>query len=136
MEVETLAAEIVGTPGIEGITLSGGEPFAQAGELLELVKITNEAGLSTFLFTGYEIEELSTSAQKQLLGMADIVVSGRYIEAKRASSLTWRGSSNQKVHFLTSRYSAADMLQAAELEIIIDLVGRVTATGIPTNWVE
>ena len=34
--VDTLAGTILALPGIDGVTFSGGEPFAQAGPLAEL----------------------------------------------------------------------------------------------------
>ncbi len=131
--VADLAAEILATKGIEGVTLTGGEPFGQARGLVALAEPLRAAGLSVFVFTGYELDELVHPDQRALLAVADVVVSGRYVEAERASGLPWRGSTNQRVHFLTGRYGPSDMAEAPEVEVHLD-GGEVSITGFPVEW--
>ena len=64
---------------------------------------------------------------------ADVVVSGRYVEARRSLDLPWRGSTNQQVHFLTRRYGPTDMLRAPEVEFLIGADGALTVTGFPSE---
>jgi len=46
-------------PDIEGITVSGGEPFSQTGGLLHLLRLCKESlGLTTVVYTGFLYEEL------------------------------------------------------------------------------
>ena len=115
--VDALAATILATPGIEGVTFSGGEPFAQAGALAALAAQVRAAGLSVFVFTGYELAALTTPSHRALLALTDVLVTGPYIAAARATGLTWRGSANQQVHFLTHRYGPGDMASGAEVEV-------------------
>ena len=119
--------------GIEGVTLTGGEPFAQAESLVPAVRELRRLGLSLMVFTGYEMAELSAPAARELLEMTDIVVAGRYREDEHTEVLAWRGSTNQEVLFLTDRYSESDLRRGAEMrvEAHIGLSGEVTLTGFP-----
>jgi anaerobic ribonucleoside-triphosphate reductase activating protein len=130
-EVEDLTAEILATEGIEGVTFTGGEPFAQARALSLVARAVQAAGMSVFIFTGYRLEELSRPEQRALLALADVVVAGRYVDAERTFDTPWRGSENQQVHFLTTRYSSADMAQSAEMEIFLPPSAVPIVTGFP-----
>jgi anaerobic ribonucleoside-triphosphate reductase activating protein len=130
--VDDLAAVILATEGIEGVTFTGGEPFMQARALAELARILRRAGLSVFIFTGFELAELAKPDHRALLALADVVVTGRYIAERHALGLPWRGSANQGVHFLTKRYGSADMLRASDAEFHIGADGTLTVTGFPT----
>lgn len=128
--VEDLAAVIVATEGIEG------EPFAQARALTALAARVRAAGLSVFVFTGYDLDELTRPEHLALLGVTDVVVGGRYVEAERATGLAWRGSANQRVHFLSDRHGPADMnevVEVAEVEFHVDKDGTLTETGFPAE---
>lgn len=87
-------------------------------------------GLSVFVFTGYDLDELTRPEHLALLAVTDVVVGGRYVEAERATGLAWRGSANQRVHFLSYRYGPADM---AEVEFHVDKDGTLTVTGFPAE---
>lgn len=130
----TVMEWIGATPDIEGVTFSGGEPFAQAPALLPLARSIRERGLSLMIFTGHELSELRGEAHRALLGLTDIVVTGRYVESQRDLSLRWRGSRNQEVHFLTPRYAPSLLDEpAAAVEIVIESDGSVRLTGFPED---
>lgn len=126
-----LADEIIATPGIEGITLTGGEPFEQAAPLLTTVTRVRATGLSVMAFTGFELAELQAPEQRALLAECDVVVAGRYRQQQRSLDLPWRGSANQTVHFRTKRYSPASMPDAGECEVHITGDGSLVLTGFP-----
>lgn len=130
-ETDELMAEITATDGIEGATFTGGEPFMQARALADLGSKIRRAGLSLFVFTGYELDELKSPDARALMAVTDVLVTGRYVEAERTHALPWRGSANQRVHFLTDRYNFRDMHQAADAEVRIDSDGTLTLTGFP-----
>lgn len=136
-EVEALAAEILSTSGVEGVTFSGGEPFAQARALADLARRVRKAGLSVCVFTGFELDELRSEDQRSLLAQTDILIPGRYDQARRSIDLPWRGSSNQSVVFLSSRYGPPSLENAAAAEIHISRDGEVTMTGFPdeSGWI-
>lgn len=140
-DVEELAGDILATQGIEGVTFTGGEPFVQAQALAALAAQIRAAGLSVFVFTGYDLEELTKPAHRALLALTDVIVTGRYVEAERREGLAWRGSANQQVHFLSSRYGPSDMDEAPEVELHLNEDGSVTVTGFPIRldnnlWVD
>lgn len=132
-EVNQLVAEILTTDGIEGVTFTGGEPFMQARALAEVGRAVRRAGLSVFVFTGYDREELASDTACDLLSVTDVLVTGRYVESARSNEFPWRGSANQTVHFLTDRYRSTDMDSAPEAEIHISPDGTIALTGFPAT---
>lgn len=131
---EALAARILATPGIEGVTLTGGEPFDQADPFSVVAALVRAGGLSVMAFTGYELDELTTPAQRRLVDRCDVVVAGRYRRELRDVALVWRGSSNQRVHFLTERYDAG-AAESPAFEVHIAPDGGLTLTGFPPDRV-
>jgi len=123
--------EILATTGIEGVTFTGGEPFHQAAALAQVASSVRVAGLSVFVFTGYDLQELNRSDQRELLALTDVLVSGRYVQSQRSFEAKWRGSTNQQVHFLSTRYSEADMTDSANVEFHLDSDGQLAVTGFP-----
>ncbi len=107
--VEALRAEICAAPGIEGVTLLGGEPFEQAGPLAELARGVRRTGLGVMAFSGYTLDELrSRPGAGPLLAEIDLLVDGRYQATRRSDRRRFVGSDNQRVHFLTERYRDLD----------------------------
>lgn len=105
--VEELSVNILNTDGIEGITISGGEPTCQAENLVPLFKIIRAHGLSIMCYSGYRLDELRSSKKssiQEILTMIDILIDGPYMD-EQADGLPWRGSRNQQVHFLSERYA-------------------------------
>ena len=132
--VDDLLAEILVERDLEGVTFTGGEPFAQARALAALARGVRATGRSIVVFTGYALDELTRPDQRALLAEADVLVSGRYVAALRAPGLGLRGSSNQAVHFLTDRYGPGDLRDAPELEIHLLPDGSARLTGFPIDW--
>lgn len=135
MPVADLVARIAESQPIDGVTFSGGEPFAQARGLMVLAEHLRDLGMSLMAFTGYELDELDGSEQKALLGLLDIVVTGRYVREVRSDGLLWRGSTNQRIHFLSDRHTTAEACESprAVAECVISDTGRVVVTGFPDD---
>jgi len=98
---------ILSIPHTEGLTVSGGEPMLQASALSKLFTyLRQKFSISIICYTGFTLEYLrakSDPAIDQLLTMIDVLIDGQYIpELNDNQGL--RGSSNQIVHFLTSRH--------------------------------
>jgi anaerobic ribonucleoside-triphosphate reductase activating protein len=132
-EVDDLVETILATEAIEGVTFTGGEPFAQARALAEVARQVRGAGLSVVVFTGYELDELTHHRHRELLAQSDVVIAGRYVEAQRAVGLPWRGSVNQQIHFLTERYGAGDLVEAPEVEFHLGADGGLVVIGFPVT---
>jgi anaerobic ribonucleoside-triphosphate reductase activating protein len=124
---------------IEGLTLLGGEPMDQAAALPPLLRGVRELGLSVMLFTGFTLEELRArrdAAAGEVLALVDVLVDGRYESSLPDRERLWVGSTNQRFHYLTSRYSAAIERPAADeplrtVEVRIGPDGRLAANGWP-----
>ncbi|MBH0775967.1 4Fe-4S single cluster domain-containing protein [Nocardia bovistercoris] len=133
--VAELAAEILATD-TNGLTLSGGEPFAQAAGLAALVRtVRRERDLSVMCFTGFtlpRLRRLDDAGVAALLGEVDLLVDGPYVASKHGD-LRWRGSSNQRIHQLTTRHAAdldgPDHSAGLQIEVLPD--GTVHWLGVP-----
>lgn len=116
---------------IDGISISGGEPFQQAEGLAELVRtIRAESGLSILVFSGYTLTEIERMPDgKAVLACIDVLIAGRYVAAKHVGNQLL-GSANQLVHFLTNRYTPDDLVETPPTEIVIDAEGNLIQTGL------
>lgn len=88
---------------VDGITISGGEPFLQTKELAELVVFLREYTTDLLVFTGYERRTLLARKQeaeqtRYVLEHIAVLVDGKYIEEKNEGH-PLRGSSNQKLYY-------------------------------------
>lgn len=82
---------------VDGITITGGEPFDQAEELLELVSLLHHLTADILVFSGYYHKELiSDPVAKAILEKIAVLVDGPYIEDLN-KCLPLRGSSNQHI---------------------------------------
>lgn len=139
VSVGDLAAWVLAQEEIEGVTLSGGEPFCQAEGLCALLDaVRAERDLGAVSYTGYTLERLletGTEPQRALLERLDLLIDGPYVEAERAD-LLWRGSANQRLILLSDRYRGLEPQwreadRSAGLQIIARPGGRVTIAGVP-----
>jgi anaerobic ribonucleoside-triphosphate reductase activating protein len=67
-----------------------------------------ERGLSVVAFTGHRLEDLRADrppGSRELLARIDLLVDGPYVATLPERDRRWAGSSNQRFHFLTRRYS-------------------------------
>lgn len=107
MSISEIVDLILNEINIEGLTISGGEPFSQANELVELLNIIKEKkDLGIIIYSGYTLQQLrnkNDSNINKLLEFTDIFIDGQYIDSLN-DGISLRGSSNQKIHLLTDRY--------------------------------
>ncbi len=135
VDVEDLAGQVLRTEGVEGITLLGGEPLAQAAGAAALARRVRAAGRSVMVFSGFTLEEIharSDPAALDLLAETDILVDGPYLRDRPETRRRWIGSANQRIHFLTGRYRAEDPCWRRPNTLEVRLVGGdVTVNGFP-----
>lgn len=109
IKIADLVESISARTDIEGITISGGEPFLQATKIalfLQSIKALRPE-LNSIIFTGFEREELIWEGAIALLVVADVVITGKYVESLNDNQ-GLRGSSNQTFHFLTDAFKGKE----------------------------
>lgn len=81
------------------ITLSGGEVFSQAKEILQLlVNIKTRTNKNVWVYTGYKFEDLlNGTISREILNYVDVLIDGPFILAQKDLSLLYKGSSNQRI---------------------------------------
>lgn len=104
IDTKELSDQICSCRSIDGITISGGEPFLQAQALTDLLNEVSKVRpeLTVLVFTGNKLEELTDLDSKAFLGKIDLLIDGEYIQELN-DGIGLRGSSNQRVHFLTEK---------------------------------
>jgi len=104
VDTNDLASQICSSRLIDGITISGGEPFLQVEALCEFVNRVNtiRPELTIIVFTGNKLEELTDMNSKAFLGYIDVLIDGEYLPQLN-DGRGLRGSNNQRFHFLTER---------------------------------
>ncbi|MDR1028318.1 MAG: radical SAM protein [Clostridiales Family XIII bacterium] len=95
-----LFEKIRSNPLLTGVTFSGGEPLLQAAALLPLAERIRAADLSLAIYTGDVAEDIFARDDARilrLLSLADILVDGPFILARKSLTLPFRGSANQRI---------------------------------------
>jgi anaerobic ribonucleoside-triphosphate reductase activating protein len=129
--VDELARQCVSQEGIEGVTISGGEPFLQPRGLLRLLaEIRRRSTLSVVLFSGHTLPEIEAMPDgPAILALVDALVAGRY-DSTQPCADGLRSSANQRAHRLTERHSAAELEAPPVAEVIVSADGSVTMSGL------
>lgn len=111
--VHELARRLIALPEVTGVTFSGGEPTSQAAAICRVLELVRaERDFSCMVYSGFTLEKLQRDGdddQRRLLSQIDILVDGPYLP-ERHTDLRWRGSSNQRVLFLSERYRSLQPL--------------------------
>ena len=96
--VEDLADEMKKNPLLDGLTLSGGEPFLQVEPCAWLANAAHQMGLNVWAYSGFTFEAICADPdKKRLLNACDVLVDGPFILAERTLEKRFRGSKNQRV---------------------------------------
>lgn len=115
VDTEKIVAQLRANPLLDGLTLSGGEPFEQPAACTELARQAHVLGLNVWCYTGYTCEVLLTAknpAWEALLQQVDVLVDGPFLLGERSLELQYRGSKNQR---------------------LLDMP-RTLETGVPVLW--
>lgn len=99
VDTEEIITRIRKNPLLDGITLSGGEPFCQSEACAEIAKAAKKMGLNVWSYSGYTFEELISGKDewRKLLQELDVLVDGRFELDKRTLECRFRGSWNQRL---------------------------------------
>jgi anaerobic ribonucleoside-triphosphate reductase activating protein len=134
ISADSMADAILSAPDIEGVTVSGGEPFLQAealGAMLHRVRAERPA-LGVIVYTGYRYEELlAEPAAMPLLRETDLLIDGAYVR-ELDDGRGMRGSSNQRLLHLTDRYRDTPLPESRKTELRLE-GGTMRMIGIPSE---
>ena len=132
--VDEVAAMLLAQPDTEGVSFSGGEPFAQAAALAEVAEAVRAAGKGVLIFTGHDAATLKVSrypGAQRLLAAADLIAAGPY-RRDLPQRHTLLASTNQELVYLTERYRGVELgPRRSEFRIGVD--GEVSVTGFPVG---
>jgi anaerobic ribonucleoside-triphosphate reductase activating protein len=136
-ELADLILRLVESDTLDGLTVSGGEPFQQAAAVAELVERvragTRSDRFDLLVYSGYTLEHLRERGddhRQRVLASVDVLVDGRFREGEPTDA-AHRGSANQRLHRFTelalSRYARADEACRPSLQVV--------ATGDALTWI-
>ena len=102
-DTEEIIKKIMADPYLDGVTLSGGEPFLQPEPAAVISEAVKAGGKNVWAFTGYTYEELQKGVEEgrkdweRLLKTIDVLVDGPFLLAEKSLELKFRGSRNQRI---------------------------------------
>lgn len=123
---------------VDGLTFSGGEPMLQAAGLARLAQLARQVrpNLSIICYTGFTLEELTCQPPypgvTDLLQQTDVLIDGLYVEELN-DDRGLRGSSNQRIHFLTDRLKGEDLESCVRRVEVHVQEEYVLLVGIPSR---
>lgn len=99
MDTDEIVSRFKKNPLLDGITLSGGEPFCQSEACAELAREARALGLNVWCYSGYTFEALVSGKDewKTLLQELDVLIDGPFVLEERSLECRFRGSRNQRV---------------------------------------
>ena len=102
IDIEEVKEQIDALEGQDGITFSGGDPFYQVEECIEIAKYIKSKKMNIWCYTGFTYETLIKLAKDnpkiiEFLKLIDVLVDGRFNQHLRDTDLLFRGSSNQRL---------------------------------------
>lgn len=114
---------------LEGVTITGGEPFLQSNVLYELTNEIKKLGLNLIISTGYEFEELECEIENfnQIIANCDVIICGRF-KYEEYLGIGLMGSTNKRIILTTQRYKLEDIYNTPNLEIQI-FKNEIKASG-------
>lgn len=137
VDVSELVRLLADAGGLDGISLSGGEPVLQAKALMPWLRAVRQANLSVLCYTGYTLEELNEAAEtdaalKSFMALIDVLIDGDYREALPRAG-RYRPTSNQRLHYLSGRIAPGRDRHVSETVCRISGDAAVTVGTMPST---
>lgn len=116
---------------VDGISISGGEPFQQKEALLDLLERLRPSGLPILVFSGFEEDVLrSDPVCAACLKLIDVLICGPYRRDLPPAFDHFCSSENQQLILLSDRCTAEDFRNLPTKEWTITEDGTLIRSGI------
>ncbi len=90
---------------VDGVTISGGEPFDQPEALEKIISFCREiTGGDILVYSGYSYAGLKVNFP-DILKKIDVIITEPFVETEK-DELIWRGSDNQKIRLISDKARA------------------------------
>lgn len=137
VDLDALIEVICAAEDVEGVTISGGEPFLQLQPLYKLLKeVKKRTSLGIIIYTGNTMDELrqmnDPTVDEIITSLADLIIDGEYVDELN-DGCSLKGSSNQTVNFISDRYLPYRALyEGRERNVQIEVAdGEAFFIGVP-----
>lgn len=117
----------------DGVTISGGEPFQQYGQLISFLYLVKErTAFDVYCFSGYYLGELEELFPDRLFyRYIDYLIDGRYVGEFHENSNV-KGSSNQTLYrFIDGAAVRQEIIPSNKWSVSISRDNRIYMAGIP-----
>jgi len=99
---------------LEGITITGGDPFEQIDELCILLSLLRDFSNDILVYTGYTYDEIKSQFSRKkietIMQYISVLIDGVYMDNMNDNKCVLRGSTNQNIIYFDKskkeRYSA------------------------------
>ena len=121
---------------IDGITITGGEPFEQSGDLSLLLPLLKGITNDVLLYTGYTLEELCNLLTEAEIAVIKryvaVLIDGAYLNENNDNECVLRGSSNQNIIYFnrTKTEVYANYLKMGRKVQNVFYNGKMVSVGI------
>ena len=97
---------------LDGITLTGGDPFCQPEACGVLADAAHASGLNVWAYSGWTYDELLKNGERsELLKKCDVLVDGPFILAQRTLEKRFMGSKNQRAIDVQASLKAGQVIE-------------------------
>jgi anaerobic ribonucleoside-triphosphate reductase activating protein len=126
-----LVKHICDNQAVDGFTLTGGDPFAQADALQQLLPELSKFSNDILVYTGFDYEEILLK-YPELVSQIGVMIDGKYMQERNNGAIL-RGSDNQRIiilnDWLADKYSCYLSTAQNEIQNFTSLDG-VISVGI------
>lgn len=96
--IDMINSEINKRPFLSALVLSGGDPMYSAAEIKEFILKIHIPNNNIWCYTGFLMEQIIENYEMmELLNLCNVLIDGQFEIEKRDITLSFRGSSNQRI---------------------------------------
>ena len=96
--IDIINSEIDKRPFLSALVISGGDPMYSAAEIKEFISKIHVPKNNIWCYSGFLMEQIKENYEmKELLDLCNVLVDGEFKLDKRDITLSFRGSSNQRI---------------------------------------